>query len=104
LAYTGYAAQKVNNAGQRGIDVRAFMLVPMVLDFTTIAVCAEDARQMTCTGTMIEPNGNSQSPKTVNLNFEPAHKVTLDQGQGAMNVRVVSDNRERGRIGDALLS
>ena len=27
---------------------RTIMLMPMILGFTTIAVCAEDARQMTC--------------------------------------------------------
>jgi hypothetical protein len=76
-----------------GASTFCTMLVPMVLGFTAIAVSAEDAQQMTCTGTMIEPNGISQSPKTVNLNLEPAHKVTLDLGQGAMNVRIVSNNK-----------
>jgi len=46
---------------------RTIMLMPMILGFTTIAVCAEDARQMTCAGTMIEPSAISQSPKTVSL-------------------------------------
>jgi hypothetical protein len=72
---------------------RTIMLVPIVLGFTTIAVCAEDARHMTCTGTMIEPSGIPQSPKTVNLNLGPAHKVTLDLDEGTMNARVVSDNK-----------
>jgi hypothetical protein len=72
---------------------RAIMLMPMILGFTTIAVCAEDARQMTCAGTMIEPSAISQSPKTVSLNLGPAHKITLDLGQGTMSTRVVSDNQ-----------
>jgi hypothetical protein len=72
---------------------RTTMLMPMIFGFTTIAVCAEDARQMTCTGTMIEPSAISQSPKTVSLNLGPAHKVTLDLGQGTMSPRVVSDNK-----------
>ena len=48
---------------------------------------------MTCTGTMIEPSAIPQSPKTVNLNLGPAHKVTLDLDQGPMNARVLSDNK-----------
>jgi hypothetical protein len=88
-AQGGKAAMRIRGAS----TFRTFILLPMVLGYTSIAVCAQDARQMTCTGTMIEPNGNSLSPKTVNLNLELVHKVTLDLGQGAMNVRVVSDNK-----------
>lgn len=72
---------------------RTIVLVPMVLAFMTIAVSAEDARHMTCTGTMIEPSGTPQSSKTVNLNLGPARKVTLDLGEGTTNARVVSDNK-----------
>ena len=42
---------------------------------------------------MIEPSAISQSPKTVSLNLGPAHKITLDLGQGTMSTRVVSDNQ-----------
>jgi hypothetical protein len=74
--------------------LRASMLAPMIFAFTTtVAVCAEDARQLTCEGTMIEPAAISQSPKTVKLSLGPAQKVTLDLGQGAINARVVSDNK-----------
>ena len=72
---------------------RTIMLVPMIIGCTTITVRAEDARQMMCPGTMIEPSAISQSPKTVNLNLGPAHKVTLDLGQGTMTTRVLSDNK-----------
>ena len=72
---------------------RTIMVVPVVLSFTTVVVSAEDARHMTCTGTMIEPSGTPQSSKTVNLNLGPARKVTLDLGEGTKNVRVVSDNK-----------
>lgn len=72
---------------------RTIILVQIALGFTIIPVCAEDARQMTCTGTMIEPSAISQSSRSVNLNLGPAHKVTLDFGQGPMNARVLSDNK-----------
>ena len=43
------------NAKQRGTSMfRTIMLMPMILGFTTIAVCAEDARQMTCAGPVEE--------------------------------------------------
>src|ERR1700730_2289661 len=56
-------------------------------------VFAEDARQLTCNGTMIEPSAMSQSPETVILTLGPAQKLTLDLGQGAVNARKVSDNK-----------
>jgi hypothetical protein len=52
---------------------------------TSIAVFAEDARQLTCSGTMIEPSAMSRSPETVILTLGPAQKLTLDLGQGAVN-------------------
>jgi hypothetical protein len=74
--------------------LRASMLAPMIFAFTTtVVVCAEDARQLTCEGTMIEPAAISQSPKTVKLSLGPAQRVTLDLGHGAINARVVSDNK-----------
>ena len=73
--------------------LRISVLAPMIFGFTTVAVCAEDARQLTCDGSMIEPAAISQSPKTVKLNLGPAHKVSLDLGQGVMSARVVSDNK-----------
>ena len=73
--------------------LRISVLAPMIFGFTIVAVCAEDARQLTCDGSMIEPAAISQSPKTVKLSLGPAHKVSLDLGQGVMSARVVSDNK-----------
>ena len=74
--------------------LRASMFAPMVVGFTTsVAVCAEDARQLTCEGTMIEPAAMSQTPKTVKLTLGRAQKVTLDLGQGAISARVLSNNK-----------
>jgi hypothetical protein len=72
---------------------RASILAPLILCFTGVAVFAEDARQLTCSGMMIEPPALSQSPETVILTLGPARKVTLDLGRGAMNARLVSDNK-----------
>jgi len=52
--------------------LRISVLAPMIFGFTTVAVCAEDARQLTCDGSMIEPAAISQSPKTVKLSLGPA--------------------------------
>ena len=79
--------------------LRISVLAPMIFGFTTVAVCAEDARQLTCDGSMIEPAAISQSPKTVKLSLGPAHKVSLDLGQGVKSARVVSDNKSSSSSG-----
>src|ERR1700724_1125858 len=68
-------------------------ILALIFGFTSIAVFAEDAWQLTCNGTMIEPSAMSQSPETVILTLGPAQKLTLDLGQGAVNARKVSDNK-----------
>jgi len=69
------------------------IILALIFGFTSIAVFAEDARQLTCNGMMIEPSGMSQSPETVLLTLGPAQRVTLDLGQGVVNARQVSDNK-----------
>ena len=68
-------------------------ILALIFGFTSIAVFAEDARQLTCSGTMIESSAMSRSPETVILTLGPAQKLTLDLGQGAVNARKVSDNK-----------
>ena len=68
-------------------------ILAMIFGFTSITVFAEDARQLTCSGMMIEPSAMSQSPETVILTLGPAQKVTLDLGQRVVNARKVSDNK-----------
>src|SRR5262245_5537429 len=46
---------------------RTSMLASLLIAFSSIAVIAEDARQLTCSGTMIEPSAMSTSPETVVL-------------------------------------
>jgi hypothetical protein len=72
---------------------RARILAPLILCFTSVAVFAEDARQFTCSGTMIEPSGLNQSPETVILTLGPARKIMLDLGRGVTSARLVSDNK-----------
>ena len=69
------------------------IMAPLIITFFSIAAFAEDARQFTCSGTMIEPSAMSPSPETVVLTLGPAQKVTLDLGKGVMNARRVSDNK-----------
>ena len=73
--------------------VRTSMLASLIFGFTSFAASAEEAKQLTCTGMMIEPTAMSQSPETVVLTLEPAQKITVDLGKGAVNVRKVSDNK-----------
>ena len=72
---------------------RSSILASLIFGFTSIAVFAEDAKQLTCTGMMIEPSAMTQSSETVKLTLGPAQKITLDLGQGPVNARKVSDNR-----------
>jgi hypothetical protein len=72
---------------------RTSILASLIFGLTGIAVFAEDARQLTCSGTMIEPSAMSPSPETVVLTLGPAQKVTLDLGKGMVNARKVSDNK-----------
>src|SRR5262245_1858328 len=68
-------------------------MLALIFGFASITVSAEDARQLTCSGMMIEPSAMSQSPETVILTLGPAQKVALDRGQGVVNARKVSDNK-----------
>jgi hypothetical protein len=72
---------------------RTSILASLLMAFSSIAVFAEDALQLTCSGTMIEPSALSPSPETVVLTLGPAQKVTLDLGKGVVNARKVSDNK-----------
>jgi hypothetical protein len=72
---------------------RTSIAVSLITAFSSIAALTQDARQLTCTGTMIEPSGMSPSPETVVMTLGPAQKITLDLGKGVVNARRVSDNK-----------
>ena len=72
---------------------RTSIVASLIIAFSSIAAFAEEARQLTCSGTMIEPSAMSTSPETVVLTLGPAQKLTLDLGQGAVNACKVSDNK-----------
>ena len=72
---------------------RTSIAVSLITAFSTIAAFAQDARQFTCTGTMIEPSAMSQSPETVVLTLGPGQKIALDLGKGVVSVRRLSDNK-----------
>ena len=65
----------------------------MIIASSNIAVLAEEARQLTCSGTMIEPSAMSPSPEIVVLTPGPAQKIALDLGRGVVNARRVSENK-----------
>ena len=72
---------------------RTSIAVSLITAFSTIAAFAQDARQFTCTGTMIEPSAMSHSPETVVLTLGPGQKIALDLGKGVVSVRRLSDNK-----------
>lgn len=78
---------------------RTTILPSLIFVFTSIAASAEDAQQLTCTGTMIEPTAMSQSPETVILTLGPAQKIKLDLGKGMVDARKVSDNKIQLKFG-----
>jgi hypothetical protein len=66
---------------------RTNIVASLIIAFSSIAAFAEESRQLTCSGTMIEPSAMSPSPETVVL----TQKVTLDLGKGVVDARRVSD-------------
>jgi hypothetical protein len=70
---------------------RTSIVASLIIAFSSIAAFAEESRQLTCSGTMIEPSAMSPSPETVVLTLGPAQKVTLDLGK--VDARRVSDNK-----------
>ena len=72
---------------------RTSILASLLMAFSSTAAFAKDARQFTCTGTMIEPSAMSPSPETVVMTLGPAQKITLDLGKGVVNARRVSNNK-----------
>jgi hypothetical protein len=72
---------------------RTTILASLLMAFSSIAAFAEEARQFTCTGTMIEPSAMSPSPETVVMTLGPEQKITLDLGKGVVNARRVSNNK-----------
>jgi len=71
---------------------RTSIVASLIIAFSSIGAFAEESRQLTCSGTMIEPSAMSPS-QTVVLTLGPAQKVTLDLGKGVVNARRVSDNK-----------
>ena len=72
---------------------RISAMAPLIIAFFSIVAFAQDARQFTCSGTMIEPSAMSSSPATVVMTLGPGQKIALDLGQGVVNARRVSDNK-----------
>ena len=72
---------------------RTTVVASLIIVFSSIPAFTEEARQLTCSGTMIEPSGMSPSPETAVVTFGPAQKVALDLGKGVVNARRVSDNK-----------
>ena len=73
---------------------RITTMAVLIVAFFSIATLAQDARQFTCGGTMIEPTALSSSPATVVMTFGPGQNITLGLSQNnLLNARRVSDNK-----------
>ena len=84
---------------------RSSVVASLIIACYSIAAFAQDARQLTCTGTMIEPSAMSQSPETVVMTLGPGQKIALDLGKGVVNARRVSDNKiQHERVRGGVLS
>jgi len=57
------------------------------------AVHAQEARRLSCTGAMIAPSALTQAPKTVKLTIGPGRQVVVDQGEGNVTGRTISNNK-----------
>jgi hypothetical protein len=68
------------------------VVASLIIIFSNIAAFAEAVRQLTCSGTIIEPSGITPSPETVVLRLGPPKRVAFDLGKGVVNARTVSDN------------
>jgi hypothetical protein len=73
--------------------MRAITMLSAIAGFTFAAAHAQDARQFTCTGQVIEPTALAQSPKTVRMRVGPARNIAVDLGQGMVNAHATSDNK-----------
>jgi hypothetical protein len=73
---------------------RISTMAVLIVAFFSIATLAQDARQFTCSGTMIEPTALSSSPATLVMTLEPGQKITLELSQDdVLNARGLSDNK-----------
>jgi hypothetical protein len=73
---------------------RISTMAVLIVAFFSIATLAQDARQFTCSGTMIEPTALSSSPATVVMTLGPGQKITLGLSQNyLLNARRLSDNK-----------
>jgi hypothetical protein len=81
-------------AGSNAMIRTPIIFAAAIFGLTISTVCAEEpSRMLSCTGLMFEPNGVSQSPKTLKLSLDPTQKVALDLGQGNVRARELSNNK-----------
>lgn len=72
----------------KGLTVALITLLTIVA-----AYAAEQPRQFSCTGAMIERTGLSTTPKTARLALSSSKKLAIDIDGSHINARVVSDNK-----------
>jgi len=73
--------------------MRAIAILSAIVGFTFAVAQAQDARQLTCTGQVIEPTALAQSPMSVRVRVGSARKIAVDLGQGMVNAQPTSDNK-----------
>src|SRR5262249_38155805 len=73
--------------------IRNTIAVTMFLLASILSAHAEKSRQLSCTGSMIEPTSLAPSPRNVKLTLGSAQSVGIDLGQGNSNARVLSNGK-----------
>jgi len=74
--------------------IRLSIPVTLILGLAVVSGhAAQDTRELSCVGKLIEPAGVSQTDKTIKMTLGASPKVTLDLGQGTDKPRVLSDNQ-----------
>ena len=73
--------------------VRGSAATAMMVLVVFSAHAAGNQRQLSCSGSLIEPTALAASPKSVKLTLGPGQEAALDVGRGNNDVRVVSDNK-----------
>jgi hypothetical protein len=72
---------------------RSIVLAAIIILSMNAAHAAEESLRFSCNGNMIEPTSLAPSPKSMQLVLGPAHKISIDLGQGDSTAQETSNNK-----------
>ena len=73
--------------------IRSIAIAVTIVLMMDAAHAAEDPRQFSCNGNMIEPRSLAPSPTSMRLTLSSPQKISINLGQDESNARVMSDNK-----------